>query len=48
MKKRQYIDKISESLSRALIDGKIFKRCALAGSLYNIVNHLSPREMNII
>ena len=32
-----------ESLSRAILDGKIFKRCevrTLVGSLYNIVNHL--------
>ena len=31
------------SLSRAILDGKISKRCeicGLTGSLYNIVNHL--------
>ena len=30
-------------VSRAVIDGKVFKRCvvcALAGSFYNILNHL--------
>ena len=34
------------SLSRIVLDGKIFKRCevcALDGSVYNIVNHLFTR-----
>ena len=36
-------DVLGGSLSRAILEGKISKKCgvcALAGSLYNIVNHL--------